>query len=178
MIVITTPTGTIGAAIAESLCEAGAPLRLIARDPGRLPADLSEHAEVIVGSHSDSSVLQAALEGADALFVLVPPDFTTPDVTEHYLSFARPIADAVRSLSVPRLVAVSSLGRGYPGPAGQLSAAWAMDEELESNGTAYRSLQPPFFMENLLRQDSLIRERGMFALTADPDTAYPAVATA
>jgi len=178
MIAITTPTGTVGAAVAESLHAANAKLRLIARDPSRLPATLREHAEVVAGSHADPVVLEAALAGADALFVLVPPNFTAPDVTEHYLAFARPIADAVRAHGVSRLVAVSSLGRGFAGPAGLLSAAWAMDEVLESSGAAYRSLQPPFFMENLLRQLPMIRERGMFVLAAEPDAPLAAVATA
>ncbi len=44
-----------------------------------------------------------------------------------------------------------------------------MDEVLESSGAAYRSLQPPFFMENLLHQVELIRDQGMFVLAADPD---------
>ena len=177
MIVITTPTGTIGAAVAESLHAAGAPLRLIARDPSRLPETLRQQAEVVTGSHADPAVLEAALPGADALFMLVPPNFTAPDVTGHYLGFARPVADAVRAHGVARVVAVSSLGRGFSGPAGLLSAAWAMDDMLESSGAAYRSLQPPFFMENLLHQAELIRSKGTFVLAADPDTPLAAVAT-
>ncbi|WP_435207666.1 NAD(P)H-binding protein [Micromonospora sp. bgisy143] len=178
MIVITTPTGTIGAAVAESLRAAGAPLRLIARDPARLPETLREHTDVVVGSHADPAVLTTALTGAAALFVLVPPNFAAPDVTGHYLGFARPIAQAVRAHAVPRIVAVSSLGRGFGGPAGFLSAAWAMDDTLESSGAAYRSLQAAFFMENLLHQVDLIRSRGMFVLAADPDAPLAAVATA
>jgi uncharacterized protein YbjT (DUF2867 family) len=173
MIVITTPTGTIGSAVSETLRAAGMALRLIARDPSRLPEPLRADAEVVVGSHADPAVLDAALTGADALFVLVPPNFRVADVTEHYLSFARPIAAAVRACGVPRLVAVSSLGRGFAGPAGLLSAAWVTDEVLESSGAAYRSLQPPFFMENLLHQV----EQEMFMLAADPDTPLAAVAT-
>jgi uncharacterized protein YbjT (DUF2867 family) len=169
MIVITTPTGTIGVAVAESLRAAGAPLRLIARDPSHLSDGLRDYAEVVRGSHADPVVLDAALTGADAMFVLVPPNFRAPNVTEHYLSFARPIAAAVRAHGVPRLLAVSSLGRGFSGPAGLLSAAWALDEVLESSGAAYRSLQPPFFMENLLHQVELIRDQGRFVLAADPD---------
>jgi uncharacterized protein YbjT (DUF2867 family) len=178
VIVITTPTGTIGRAVAESLRATGASLRLIARDPSRLPDALREQAEVIVGSHADPAVLKTALSGADALFVLVPPNFRAPDVTEYHLSFANPIADAVRAHGVGRVVAVSSLGRGFAGPAGLLSAAWKMDGVLESSGAAYRSLQLPFFMENLLRQGDLIRARGTFVLTADPDTPLATVATA
>ena len=177
MIVVTTPTGTIGAAVADYLRASGAPLRLIARNPSRLPEPVREHAEVVAGSHADAAVLKAALSGAAALFVLVPPDFRAPDVTRHYLGFAHPVADAVRAHAVPRLVAVSSLGRGFPRPAGLLSAAWAMDEVLESSGAAYRSLQPPFFMENLLHQVGLIRDQGLFVLAADPDAPLAAVAT-
>jgi len=182
MIVITTPTGTIGAAVAQSLLAEPlaqrTPLRLIARDATRLPRTLRDHADVVTGSHADPAVLDTALDGADALFVLVPPNFRALDVTDHYLDFARPIAAAVRAHGIRRLVAVSSLGRGFAGPAGQLSAAWAMDEVLEASGAAYRSLQPPFFMENLLHQLASIRERGSFALPADLDQAHPVVATA
>jgi uncharacterized protein YbjT (DUF2867 family) len=178
MIVITTPTGTIGSALAEKLRAQGAPARLITRDPSRLPQALRDHAEVVVGSHADPTVLDAALTGADALFVLVPPNFAAAEVTEHYLDFAHPIARAVRAHDVPRLVSVSSLGRGFTLPAGLLSSAWAMDEVLESSGAAYRSLQPPFFMENLLHQAVTIRDQGMFVLPADPDAPFPAVATA
>jgi len=178
MIVITTPTGTIGAAVADILDRQAIPIRLIARDPARLSPTLRQQAEVVTGTHADPAVLDAALTGADALFVLVPPNFGAPDATEHYLGFARPIADAMRALSVPRVVAVSSLGRGFAGPAGLLSAAWAMDEVLESSGAAYRSLQPPFFMENLLHQLDSIRDDGLFSLAADPDLPLAAVATA
>lgn len=177
MIVITTPTGTIGAAVAEKIRACGEPMRLIVRDPARLSQSLRENAELVTGSHADPTVLDAALTGADALFVLVPPNFKASDVTGYYLDFARPIAAAIRAHRVPRLVAVSSLGRGFPGPAGLLSAAWATDDVLEGSGAAYRSLQPPFFMENLLHQADLIRNQAMFVLAAAPDEPLAAVAT-
>ncbi|WP_232421891.1 hypothetical protein [Nocardioides sp. Iso805N] len=106
----------------------------------------------------------------------MPPNFRALDVTARYLGFARPIAAAVRAHGVRRIVAVSSLGRGFPGRAGLLSAAWALDDVLEASGAAYRSLQPPFFMENLLHQVASIRDQGTFVLAADPDQPLAAVA--
>ena len=52
------------------------PLRLIVRDPDRLPAEIRGQAEIIVGSHHDRDVLDHALDGADALFWLMPSDPT------------------------------------------------------------------------------------------------------
>ena len=39
MIVITAPTGTIGHQVVENVLHGGAPVRVVARDPARLPAN-------------------------------------------------------------------------------------------------------------------------------------------
>ncbi|TWE10412.1 NAD(P)H-binding protein [Rudaeicoccus suwonensis] len=153
-------------------------MRLIARDPSRPPDSVRDNADAIAGSHADSTVLDTALVGADALFVLIPPNFRAPDATDHYLAFAQPIAAAVQKHGVDRVVAVSSLGRGYTGPSGLLGSAWRMDSVLESSGAAYRSLQPPFFMENLLHQTQSIRDHGILELPAEPGAPFATVATA
>jgi uncharacterized protein YbjT (DUF2867 family) len=77
MIVITTPTGTIGRQVLEKLLDSGENIRVIARDPSRLPARTRERVEVVQGSHGDSKVVDRAFEGADSVFWVVPPDFQT-----------------------------------------------------------------------------------------------------
>ena len=69
MIVITTPTGKIGSKLVEELLSAGAPVRLIARDPERLAPKVRDNVEVVKGSSDDESVLSEAFEGADSLFL-------------------------------------------------------------------------------------------------------------
>jgi uncharacterized protein YbjT (DUF2867 family) len=159
MIVITTPTGDIGRQVLDRVLDSGESVRVIARDPARLPARVRARAEVVQGSHSDGGTVTKALAGADRLFWLVPPaPFGHPESAErYYLDFTRPACEAIGGMEVG-VVGVTTLGHGYQGKAGLLSAALAMDELIEGAGTAYRALALPFFMENLLRQVQAIKE--------------------
>jgi uncharacterized protein YbjT (DUF2867 family) len=182
MMVITTPAGDIGhqvlARVLDSVLDRGEAVRVIARDPSRLPARVHARAEVVQGSHGDAEVITKALAGADRLFWLVPPPpFGFPGRAEdYYLDFTRPVCAAIRGRDVG-VVGVSTLGHGYQGHAGLLSAALAMDEMIESTGAGYRALALPFFMENLLRQAGEIREHGTFSMANIAGRPLPAVAT-
>jgi uncharacterized protein YbjT (DUF2867 family) len=174
MIVLTTPTGHIGRELLSLLRAAGAPVRVIARDPARVPAGV----DVVAGSHDDPAVLDAALgDGADALFLLVPPDPTTDDADAHYLRFARPAAAAVARHGVGRVVMVSSFGRGIEADAGLLTSATLLEAEVNRAGAATRALRPPYFMENLLHLTGALAH-GILPLPSDPDRPLPTVAAA
>jgi uncharacterized protein YbjT (DUF2867 family) len=178
MIVITTPTGEIGRQVLDRILDSGEAARVIARDPSRLPARVHAHAEVVQGSHGDAGAITKALAGADRLFWLVPPPpFSRPGSAEgYYLDFTRPASEAIRGSEV-RVVGVTTLGRGYQGNAGMLSAALAMDKLIEGAGAAYRALALPFFMENLLRQAQEIKEQGTFSMANAAGRPLPVVAT-
>ena len=74
---------------------------VIARDKSKLPSEVRARAEVIEGSHGDAAVIDQALDGANALFWLAPPD-PTHTLDEVYLDFTRPAADAIRRSGVAR----------------------------------------------------------------------------
>ncbi|MFN8582776.1 MAG: NAD(P)H-binding protein [Gemmatimonadaceae bacterium] len=174
---MTTPTGQIGKQLLDRLCMHHEPIRVIARDPNRLDSGVRNRVEVVPGSLDDPAVLGAALDGADGLFWLVPPGVGGSSTGERYLAFTRPAADAIRRYAVPHVVGVSSAGHGWPTPAGVLSAAFAMDAEIERTGAAYRALSMPFYMENLLQQVGSLREHGSFALAHPPEQTLACVAT-
>jgi uncharacterized protein YbjT (DUF2867 family) len=178
MIVITTPTGTIGHQVLDRILDSGETVRVIARDPARLPARVHDQAEVVPGSHGDADVITKALAGADRLFWLVPPPGFRHQgrALDYYLDFTRPASQALASRDV-RVTAISTLGHGYQGPAGLLSAALAMDELIESTGVPYRTLALPFFMENLLRQAGEMAEQDTFSMAHLADRPLPAIAT-
>jgi uncharacterized protein YbjT (DUF2867 family) len=177
MIVITTPTGAIASQALATLVGGAEPVRVVARDPAKLPADLAAGVEIVTGSHGDPAVIDVALEGADSLFWVIPPDPRTSDVFASYVDFTRPAAEAIRRHGVSRVVAVSSTGRGYPGPAGLSTDAIAMTGLLESSGAATRSLACPGFMDNMLRSVDTLRDQGIFFGTMPADLKVPHAST-
>jgi len=177
MIVVTTPTGNIGQQVLEKLLDSGETIRVIARDPSRLPAHARGRVEVVRGSHSDSVVVDKAFEGADSVLWVVPPDFQANNVENRYLEFIRPACDAFKSRGVKRVVSVSALGRGWPKPAGLVSASVAMDDLIASTGVAFRALTMPSFMDNFLRQVEPIKNLGMFLSPMSGDLKTPTCAT-
>ncbi|TIS97181.1 NAD(P)H-binding protein [Mesorhizobium sp.] len=179
MIVITTPTGTIGHQVLETLLDSGEPIRVIARDPSRLSSHTRERVEVVQGPHGDIDVVNQAFDGADAVFWLVPPDSHAESIETAYVDFSRPACDAIKSQGVKRVVAVSALGRGtaMAGKAGHVSASLAMDDLIASTGVSYRALTMPSFMDNILRQVEPIRNQGMFFGPISVDRKLPTCAT-
>jgi uncharacterized protein YbjT (DUF2867 family) len=183
MIVITAPTGNIGRHLLSELLEsapsAGEELRVIVRDPARLPDAARERVEVVTGSHGDAAVLDRAFEGADAVFWLVPPDASLAP-HDVYSGFTRPAAKALAVHGVGHVVGVSALGRGTPvaDRAGLVTASLAMDDLIAGTGVAYRALANPSFFENLLEEADSIRDRGVFTDVVDADRKAPFVAVA
>jgi uncharacterized protein YbjT (DUF2867 family) len=179
MIVITTPTGLIGHQIFDNLLDSGEALRVIARDPSAMPADVRERVDVVEGSHGDLAIVDAAFAGADAVFWLTPPDPRAPSVHAAYVDFTQPAAEAFKRQGVGRVVGVSALGRGtvWAGHAGYVTASLATDDVIASTGVAYRALTNPSFMDNIVRQAESITRQGSFFSPIDGHRKLPAVAT-
>jgi uncharacterized protein YbjT (DUF2867 family) len=179
MIVITTPSGGIGRQVLDNLLTSGQALRVIIRNPSRIPAGAREHVEVIEGSHGDPDVVDAAFAGADAVFWLTPPDPRAESVEAAYVGFTRPAAEAFKRHAVKRVVGISALGRATPwaAHAGYVTGSLAMDDLIASTGVSYRALTVPSFMDNLLRFVEPIRNGGVFFAPIAGDRKLPSCAT-
>jgi uncharacterized protein YbjT (DUF2867 family) len=182
MIVITTPTGDIGSQVLATLlgsaASSGEKLRVIVRDPARLPGPARDQVDVVAGSHADADVVDRAFAGADAVFWVVPPDPHAPSLEAAFSGFTQAAAQAFKTRGVGHVVGVSALGRGTPaaGHAGLVTASLAMDDLIAGTGVAYRALANPSFMDNLLRQVRPIRDEGVFSGTAAAGRKAPAAA--
>ncbi|MFI0226906.1 NAD(P)H-binding protein [Streptomyces lydicus] len=183
MIVITTPTGQIGGRLLQILLDEtrtrDEELRVIVRDPGRLPDGVRARVDVVTGSHGDAEVVDRAFDGADAVFWLVPSNPREASLDSMYSGFTRAAAKAFTTHRVGHVVGVSALGRGTPvaGRAGHVTASLAMDDLIASTGVAYRALANPTFFDNLLWQVASLRDNGVFTGTEAADRKAPTAAT-
>src|SRR6266498_1463594 len=159
MIVITTPTGLIGHQVLGNLLGSGEALRVIDRDPSRIPAGVREHVEVIKSSHGNPDVVDDAFAGGDAVFWLAPPDPRAESVEAAYVGFTRPAAEAFKRHAVKRVVGISALGRGTP---------WAAHAGYVTGSLA---------MDNILRFAEPIRNGGIFFAPIAGDRKLPSCAT-
>ncbi|OAR25849.1 NmrA family transcriptional regulator [Streptomyces sp. ERV7] len=174
-----TRSGSLLSLLVEAAPARGEEVRVVVRDPARLPEAVRGRVEVVTGSHGDTATLDRAFTGADAVFWLVPPDGSvTPD--EAYSGFTRPAARAFAAHGVGHVVGVSALGRGTPqaARAGLVTASLAMDDLIADSGVAFRALANPSFFENLLEEADSIREHGVFTDTVAADRPAPLVAVA
>jgi len=179
MIVVTTPTGAIGSKVVRNLLDHDSKVRVIARDPERLPDDVRDRIEIVPGSHADADVVNTAFAGADAVFWLAPPNFRAETLDAAYRDFARAACDAFISQRVHRVVGVSALGRGtaVADRAGFVTAALAMDDLIAGTGVNFRALALPGFMDNVLRDLKDIVEHGVYRTPLRPDLKLPHCAT-
>ena len=177
MIVVTTPTGNIGHHVVQHLLDAGEAMRVIVRDPAKLPPTVRDRVEVVEGSHGDAAVVDRAFQGADAVFWLCPP---TPSETPAAatVDFARPGAEAMRRHGIAHIVAVTTLGRdtAWQEKAGMATGSIHMVDLLRTTGAAVRALALPAFMDNALQQVDAIRQ-GRMVGPIDPDKKLPHTAT-
>ncbi|MEY2848584.1 MAG: hypothetical protein RI885_1249 [Actinomycetota bacterium] len=177
MILVTAPTGHIGSQLLDLLLRQDEQVRVIIRDPGRLPPSVAGRVQVVQGSHRDPATTDRALDGVDQVFWVVPVDNGSPGLFDAYVGFSIPAVDAIVRHRVSRVVTVSALGRGRQQHAGFVSASLAMDDLFRSTGAHLRSLTMPSFMENLLWQVGSMKAHGAFFSPISGSLALPTVAT-
>jgi uncharacterized protein YbjT (DUF2867 family) len=176
-ILVTTPTGDIGRIVVEELLAPEFSVRVIVRDPARLPEEIHRHVEVMRGSADDTATLRRALTGVDALFWCVPPEsIHETNVRGHYERFARAAGKAVREAQTPRVVTISAGGNGSTHNAGAISGLRAMENILDQSGAAIRHLRCGMLMENLLAQAESIAEHGVISYPMPGHIPIPMVA--
>ncbi|NHD19474.1 MULTISPECIES: NAD(P)H-binding protein [unclassified Actinopolyspora] len=178
MIVITAPTSQIGRQVLDGLLAADEKLRVVARDPSRLPDRARNRVEIVQGSHGDPAVADRAFAGADTVFWLAPPNPRADSVEAAYLDFTRSACEAFARHGVQRVVGISALGRGTPQAehAGLVTASLAMDDMIASSGVHYRALTMPSFMDNILNQTDVLNS-GVLTSPMSGERSAPVCAT-
>ncbi|MBG6056339.1 uncharacterized protein YbjT (DUF2867 family) [Salinibacterium sp. CAN_S4] len=135
---VTGATGTVGASVAQHLLELGVPVLGGVRgtDVARLPQGTQARR---FDFDSTPAALEAALDGADRLFLMRPPPIA--DV-QRYLF---PLIDAALRLRIRQIVFLSLQGVQF----NRATPHHAVEVYLRRAGAPFTFLRPNFFMQNL-----------------------------
>ena len=123
-------TGFIGQELVRQLGALGRSIRVLVRNPSRLPSDLrGSHVEVLVGNLSSNADLEAALKGIVFVYHLARPLVRTwDDFKEQEIEVTRRVAEACLTAKVGRLIYTGTIDSYYAGAkAGTITEATSLD---------------------------------------------------
>ncbi|MEU8758787.1 SDR family oxidoreductase [Streptomyces sp. NPDC048659] len=141
LIAVTGATGRIGGRVVRRLAEAGAPVRALGRDPGKLAA--LPAADTRTASYEDAAAMRAALDGAGALF-LVSAHEGPGRVRTHTTA-----VDAALAAGVRRVVYLSYLSAAPHATFTYARDHWYTEQHIRSTGVPYTFLRDSSYQSDL-----------------------------
>lgn len=176
-VAVTTPTGNIGKVVADELVTAGAQVILLARNPDKVKALTDRGASVVQGSQEDREYVVRATRGVDALFWLIPPDYSVPDLRAYYNRVGEVAVAATQANRIGHIVFLSSVGAHQEGGTGPILGLRDVEQKLERVALHITHLRPAAFFENYLWQFEPIKHMGKVFLPVSGSTRVAMVAT-
>jgi uncharacterized protein YbjT (DUF2867 family) len=177
MYVVTGATGNTGSVIAKRLLAEGKKVRVLGRSTERLSSLVSLGAEPFATDITNKESITRAFSGADAAYVMIPPDLTNPDYAAYQDKVIEAAASAIEKGAPTHVVALSSFGADKPDKTGPIAGLHRLEERLKRiSGLNALYLRAGYFMENTLGQAGVIQQMGATAGPLKPDLKIPMIA--
>lgn len=160
--ILTGSTGNITKPLAQALIGAGHEVTIISSNGSKKEEIEKLGAKAAIGNVLDASFLKNAFNGADAVYLMIPPTFTVTD----WLGFQKEVADnfvaAVKQSGVKNIVQLSSIGAHMGTGAGPIDGLAYLEKGLESvDGINVIKLRPSYFYTNFLTMIDMIKHAGI-----------------
>jgi len=170
-------TGSVGKKIVETLAAQGEKVRMVARSEDRLRPLVGKYAEAFAGDILDTEFLTQAFTGAEAVFTLIPPNYTAGNFLSYADKVGESIAKALQDAKITRVVNLSSVGGELSSGTGPITGLHRQEERLNRiKGLTVVHLRAAYFMENLLGSIGLIRTKGINGGAVRGDLRMPMIA--
>jgi len=178
MYVVTGASGHTGQVVAARLLAEQKAVRIIGRSTERLGPLTRHGAEVWIGDLTDDKRLGEAFQGAEAAYVMLPPD---PAATS-YRTFQDRVSDllaaAIREAGLTHVVSLSSFGADKVAGTGPVAGLHYLEQALNQiPGLNVLHLRAGYFMENTLAQIGIIKTMGVVAGPLRAEVELPMIAT-
>ena len=176
MFVVLGASGHTGKVVAETLLGQKKKVRVVLRDAGKTRAWKEAGADVAIADVEDGAALKHAFNGAEGVYVLLPPNFASSQVRVDNGRRTKIIVAAIEAASVPHVVMLSSIGAHQSDGTGPVLGLRDAETVFSRGNAAATFVRAAYFMENWGGSLHAI-EQGILPTFLVVDKAIPLVAT-
>jgi uncharacterized protein YbjT (DUF2867 family) len=156
--VLTGGAGHITQPVAEKLLEAGHIVTVIGRDAAKLKHLTDLGANAAIGTVEDRAFLIQTFAGADAVYLMIPPNFSVTDWLGYQQQVADNFIEAIKVNDIRKTVVLSSVGAHMIKGAGPVDGLAYLETELQKlSAVENLFLRPSYFYYNFFGQIPMIK---------------------
>ncbi|OIR12779.1 NmrA-like family protein [mine drainage metagenome] len=169
--VITGSIGHISKPIVTELVKEKHQVTVITSNSERIAEIQSLGAQAAVGSVEDIAFLTKTFTGANAVYTMVPPTMSAPDLKKHIGTIGENYAAAIKASAVKNVVNLSSIGAHMAEGCGPVSGIFFVEKALNSlENVNVKHLRPGYFYYNLFANINLIKNMNIIGSNYDENT--------
>jgi len=176
MFAITGITGKVGGAIARNLLAQGHNVRAIVRDAEKGRPWSAQGCEVSIASIDDAPGLTKAFQGAEGVFLMMPPNYDPEPGFPETHAAAAAIRQAIETARPGKIVFLSTVG-AQVAELNLLNNAKIIEDMLRTTPVPVAFLRPAWFMENAAWDVESARQGVIHSFLQPLDHRIPMVAT-
>jgi NAD(P)H dehydrogenase (quinone) len=170
-------TGQIGGIVGHTLLRAGKAVRAVVRDAAKGREWANRGCEIALATIEDMASIMAAFQGAEGVFVLVPPNFDPLPEFPEAQAIGVALKSALEAACPERVVSLSTTG-AQASQTNLLTQHTIIEKAISSVAMPLTVLRPAWFMENCSWDVAPAKERGVIPSFLQPlDKPVPMVAT-
>lgn len=160
--VITGSAGHVSKPLATTLLNEGQDVTVIGRNAEHLKPLTDKGAKAAIGSIDDTAFLKEAFSGADAVYLMIPPQYAAAPGLGAYQQVAANYAEAIKATNVKNAVTLSSVGAHMREGCGPVSGLYLAEQELNRLAdTNVLHLRPGFFYLNFYGNLGMIKSMNL-----------------
>jgi uncharacterized protein YbjT (DUF2867 family) len=157
--VLTGGAGHITQPVAEKLLAAGHIVTVIGRDAAKLKPLTELGANAAIGSVEDRAFLIQTFAGADAVYLMIPPNFAGTDWLGYQQQVADNYIESIKVNDIRKTVVLSSIGAHMIKGAGPVDGLAYLETELKKLPNVENLfLRPSYFYYNFFGQIPMIKQ--------------------
>ena len=176
-IIITGSLGHISKPLTQTLIQGGHQVTVITSKSDRKVEIEALGAVAAVGSIDDIDFLTDTFKGADAVYCMIPPNFSAPNQVEYYSQVGENYAEAIRQSGVKRVIDLSSYGAHLAKGTGFIVGSYHVEQILNKlPDISLTHIRPGYFYYNMLHFVGMIKASGIIASNFGDDDKLAMVA--